>query len=193
MVAPSDHPLLASPPELPAELSSEYDWIDAEYQNILKRPIATWKLDGVRERVEALIKKAKDDTSRDLIQARIDRVTQQRELARSAASFESILEKSRARDREVKIALRGLAQINSPRNKPFTARGLLQASSRQVNGHRVYALIGDEGRPIAYLDVPAGMDARPVLSKRVGVRGSVRYEERLGAKLIAVRDFENLE
>ena len=54
-------------------------------------------------------------------------------------------------------------------------------------------MIGDEGRPVAYLDVPAGLDARPIVSKRVGVRGSVRYEERLGAKLIAVRDFETLE
>ena len=64
---------------------------------------------------------------------------------------------------------------------------------RQVDGRRVYALIGPEGVPVAYLDIPAGLDARPVLAKRVGVRGSVSYDEHLGSRLIAVRDLEALE
>ena len=193
LLMPPNFIVHASPPAVPAELSSEYDWIEAEYQNILKRPIASWKLREVRERFQALLKKAKDAKAQALIQARVDRILRQEDMARSAATFESILEKSRSRDREVILALQNLAAINRPRSRPFTARGLLQASSRQVNGHRVYALIGDEGRPIAYLDVPAGLDARPIVSKRVGVRGSVRYNEGLGTKLIAVRDFETLE
>jgi hypothetical protein len=73
------------------------------------------------------------------------------------------------------------------------AEGLVQPSSRQVEGRRVYALIGSEGSPIAYLDIPAGMDARPLVAKRVGVRGAVRHDETLGSKLIAVRDLESLE
>jgi hypothetical protein len=54
-------------------------------------------------------------------------------------------------------------------------------------------LIGREGRAVAYLDIPPGLDARPLLSKRVGVRGGVRYNESLGSRLIAVRDLEALD
>ena len=183
----------AAPPEIPAELSSEYDGIEADYRNILLQPIATWRLGGIHLRYEALLKRAKEPAAQALIQARIERVSRQEELARSAATFETIVQKSRNRDREVNVALRNLSQVNTVQSTPFTARGLLQKSSRQVEGRRVYSLIGEEGRPIAYLDVPAGLDARPILSKRVGVRGSVRYDEQLGAKVIAVRDFEKLE
>ena len=91
----------AAPPEIPAELSSEYDGIEADYRNILLQPIATWRLGGIHLRYEALLKRAKEPAAQALIQARIERVSRQEELARSAATFETIVQKSRNRDREV--------------------------------------------------------------------------------------------
>jgi hypothetical protein len=70
---------------------------------------------------------------------------------------------------------------------------MVQRSSKEHEGRRVYALIGPEGNPVAYLDIPPGLDARGVVARRAGVRGSVRYDEALGARLIAVRDLEPLE
>jgi hypothetical protein len=115
------------------------------------------------------------------------------EIARSARTFQTLLDRSRRRDLAVVMTRRQLAELDRPQRRPFAAEGLVQPSSRQVDGHRVYALIGPEGTPVAYLDVPPGLDARAVLSRRAGVRGSVRYNESLGARLIAVKELEPLE
>ncbi|MFO0951284.1 MAG: hypothetical protein U0835_09050 [Isosphaeraceae bacterium] len=100
---------------------------------------------------------------------------------------------SRRRDGVIDSVKKRLAHVEASGRPPFAAEGLLQPSSRQVEGRRVYALIGPEGNAVAYLDVPPGLDARPMLSKRVGARGSTRYEESLRAKLVTVRELEPLE
>ena len=62
-----------------------------------------------------------------------------------------------------------------------------------VDGHKVFALIGREGKTDAYLDIPPGLDPEPFLASRVGVRGQAHFSEDLGTRLITVRDMENLE
>jgi len=77
--------------------------------------------------------------------------------------------------------------------RPYDAEGLFQPSARKVNGQKVFALIGPEGTTQAYLDVPAGLDAAPLLARRVGVRGDILYSDSLRARLISVRDLDPLE
>ncbi|MBV8554966.1 MAG: hypothetical protein JO116_05330, partial [Planctomycetaceae bacterium] len=60
-------------------------------------------------------------------------------------------------------------------------------------GQRVFALIGPDGSTVAYLDIPPGLDVRPLVARRVGVRGTIHYNEDLRARLIAVRDLEPLD
>jgi hypothetical protein len=62
-----------------------------------------------------------------------------------------------------------------------------------MDGHKLFALIGQEGATIAYLDVPPGLDPEPYLARRVGVRGQARFNEDLGSRLISVRDLEGME
>ena len=77
--------------------------------------------------------------------------------------------------------------------RPYDAEGLMQPSARKINGQKVFALIGPEGTTQAYLEVPAGLDASPLLSRRVGVRGEIQYSDSLRARLISVRDLDPLE
>lgn len=180
-------------PGLAPALAAEVAQAEAEHRAALTAPVERWQLDAVRRRYEALARRVTDPAQASALRERIDRVAAHEEIARSARRFQALLERSRRRDREVATVRRQLAEVDRPQRRPFVAEGLVQASSREVDGRRVYALIGPEGSPIAYLDVPPGLDARHVLARRAGVRGTVRYSETLGARLIAVRDLEPLE
>ena len=178
---------------LAPDLSAEVEHAAAEHRAVLVRPVEQWHLDGVRMRYESILKRVTDPTAAATLRARLDRVAAHAEAGRAALTFQTILERSRRRDGEVAVIHRRLADLNRPQRRPFVAEGLVQPSSKQVDGHRVLALIGPDGSPVAYLDVPPGLDVGPVISRRAGVRGSVRYNESLGTRLIAVRDLEPLE
>lgn len=178
---------------LPAELAHAIEAIATQHQAIVREPVESWRLDDIKARYEALLKQTTDPAARGVIQDRLAVVEGHDTIARSARSLQKMINESRHRDLLVTEIKEALNTSDRVRRRPFVASGLLQPSSRLVDGHRVYALIGPEGRSIAYLDVPPGLDARPVLAKRVGVRGSVRYNESLGSRLIAVKDLEPLE
>lgn len=178
---------------LSPELSAEVARAEADHRAALTEPVERWRLEGVRARYEAVLKRATDPAATAAIQERLDRVARHEEVARAARTFQTLLERSRRRDHEVAVVRRQLAELDRPQRRPFVAEGLVQPSSKEVDGRRVWALIGPEGTPVAYLDVPPGLDARPVSAKRAGVRGSVRYNESLGARLIAVKDLEPLD
>jgi hypothetical protein len=178
---------------LPTEIAAEVARIEAEHRAVLGGAVEGWRLEPIRARYESLLKRAADPGSIAALHERLDLVGRHEEIARSARTFQTLLDRSRRRDLAVVMTRRQLAELDRPQRRPFAAEGLVQPSSRQVDGHRVYALIGPEGTPVAYLDVPPGLDARAVLSRRAGVRGSVRYNESLGARLIAVKELEPLE
>ena len=180
-------------PDLPAALAAEVSQAEAEHRAALSGPVENWRLDGVRRRYEQILKSVTDPAPAALIRDRLARVDGQEAAARAAKTFETLLSRSRLRDQEVDGVRRRLAEADRPRRRPFVAEGMVQATSKQVEGRRVYAMIGSEGTPVAYLDVPPGLDPRPLLAKRAGVRGAVHYNEALGARLIAVKDLEPLE
>lgn len=86
-----------------------------------------------------------------------------------------------------------LARIDRVGRRGYDLEGYIQPSSRRSDGHKLFALIGGEGKTIAYLDIPPGLDPDPYLSQRVGVRGQSRFNKDLGTRLITVRDLEALE
>jgi hypothetical protein len=114
-------------------------------------------------------------------------------VADSIAKFEEALRRSRALDDQVDQARKKLALARTSTERNYDARGMLQASSRKVDGQKVHALIGPEGRPIAYLAIPPGIPASRLLTRKVGVRGEVHFNESLGARLITVRDLDPLD
>jgi hypothetical protein len=114
-------------------------------------------------------------------------------MARDARLFETLLERSRRRDGALALNRRRLADAQGPRVRPFDVQGLILPSSRQVDGQKVFTLIGRDGQTEAYLEIPPGIDVKRFMTRRVGIRGTVHYNEALRARLISVRDLEPLD
>ncbi len=113
--------------------------------------------------------------------------------AEAIRKFEDALDRSRRIDDEVAQVKRKLAGSRTHTDRGYDAKGMLQASSRKVEGQKVHALIGPEGTPVAYLAIPPGIPASRLLTRKVGVRGDVHFNESLGARLITVRDLDPLD
>ncbi|WP_406693489.1 hypothetical protein V5E97_20880 [Singulisphaera sp. Ch08] len=180
-------------PDPPPETAAEIARIELSHRSILRDSIERWRLDSIRQRYEALLKRATDSASTQAIQARLDLVARHEEAAEAARRIEAALEQSRDRDRKLALYLRRLAKADEPQQRPYDAKGMIQPSSRKVDGQKVFALIGPKGTAIAYLNIPAGLDPSQLTARNVGVRGSVRYNESLRAQLITVRDLEPLD
>jgi hypothetical protein len=195
--APEMRAAYAPPPAptegLPADVAEEIRRIEASHRALLRAPIEQWRLDPIRQRYQALLRRVADSASGQAIRARLDRVERQEAAARDSRAFQDALDRSRRRDQEVAQLLRRAAQSEGSSERPYDAEGLVQPSSRTVDGQKVFALIGTEGTTLAFLDIPPGLDARPLVARRVGVRGIVHYDENLRARLISVRDLEPLD
>ncbi len=79
------------------------------------------------------------------------------------------------------------------RSRAYQAVGFMQPSAQKVDGRKLFVLIGKKGATVAFLDIPPGLDPRPALARRVGVRGVAHYNEELHSRLITVRDLEPIE
>ena len=68
---------------------------------------------------------------------------------------------------------------------------LVDAIQKHVlDGRKLHALVGRDGKTVAYLDIPPGLDLEAIGARRVGVRGAVHFNPELGTRLITVRDLE---
>lgn len=177
---------------LPAELGAALPPIEAMHRAQLRLPLDQWNLDPVRQRYQALLDHETDAAARAALRARIERVARQQSLAQSARAFESLLAQSRQHDRDLVRVRDQPAPPIPTAPEPFDGEGLLQPSSRQVDGQLVFALIGSRGQTAAYLSLPPGIAAETMLGQRVGVRGRVRFNESLRSNLIYVRELEAL-
>jgi hypothetical protein len=178
------------PPPDTADILSR---IEASYRAVLREPIERWRFDGIRSRYEELLRGSPDPATASTIRGRLEEVARHETMATDARLIETLLERGRRRDGSLALYQRRLAEARKPVAHPYDVQGLIQPSSRQVEGQRVFALIGRDGRTQAYLDIPPGIDVKGLLTRRVGVRGSVHYNEALRSRLINVRDLEPLD
>ena len=181
------------PASLPPDLAAEIAPIDGSYRAVLHQPLEQWRLEPIRASYEGLLGRMTNPDAQAAIRARLERVGRHADAAESARAFRAILERSRRRDREVAAIRSRMVNDDRRTSRPYDAEGLMQPSARKINGQKVFALIGPEGTTQAYLEVPAGLDASPLLSRRVGVRGEIHYSDSLRARLITVRDLDPLE
>lgn len=183
-----------TPSAMPASISSEVTQIESTHRAILRQPIGDWRLDPIRQRYTALMKdQAADPQAAAAIKVRLDVLDHEQSAAESVRKIEAILERCRTRERNLDLYRRRIDQAEAPTERPYLAKGLMQPTSRWVDGQKVFALIGSEGTPVAYLRLPAGLDPTPVMLRRVGVRGSLHYDEQLRARLIHVHDLDPID
>jgi hypothetical protein len=179
---------------LSPDITNEIDSVESLVQSIKKgRPISQWQFHTARSRYEAIRKRADGNPAvEEAIRAKLADVTRLEQAALAAQKIDTILAASHDRDQEVSRVERRVAQATQIHARAFNAVGFVQPSARVIDGHKLYALIGKNGSTLAYLDVPPGLDVEPLFSHRVGVRGVTHYSEELGARMIAVRDFETI-
>lgn len=175
------------------EVLEELSRIAARHRSELRQPIDRWNLGPIEDAYSKLLRGGLDAAERAVVEGRIARVRRQRTAAQGAAKLDSLLKASRERDHQIAQSRRNATSGEGDKSRAFDAAGLLQTSSRSVEGRRVLALLGDDGTVVAYLMIPPGLTVEPFLSHRVGVRGEGHYEETLRARLILVRDLERLE
>jgi hypothetical protein len=172
------------PSTLPPALAADLARVETAQRAILRRALETWDLDAVKRSYQDLANRYRDPDSRALLEARIARVDQQSHLAQQARRFEMLVRESRSRDatKRVRRPIEPAAAID------YDAVGMLQPSSKLVDGKQVYSLVGENGTPTAYLSVRPGIRAERYLSSLVGVRGQVQYDSYLRNRVIDVED-----
>jgi hypothetical protein len=179
----------------PVELTADLERIDGMYGAIVaSQPPEHWRFETVRAGYQSLLKRAGDRSDlEDALQTRLARLTQSEQAARSARTIESILARSHERDRRLDHFRRDLGRSERTRARAYDTVGFIQPSARKIEGRKLFALIGAEGSTVAYLDIPPGLDPKPLLAHRVGIRGQAHFSEDLGTRLISVRDMESTE
>jgi hypothetical protein len=180
---------------LPPAVASEIKRIDAERRAIVAgAPIERWRFDRVRARYEGLLKKGSAPPAvEEAIRLRLARLDQLEQAAKAAATIESILVRSHRRDREVVELKRRLKTATARRSRSYEAMGYMQASAQKIDGQKLFVLIGKNGKTVAFLRIPPGLDPDPMLAQKVGVRGDAHYDEDLQSRLITVRTLEPIE
>lgn len=175
------------------DIKNDLAQTEAMHRAVLRGPIDQWWLEPVKARYQALLPRAGDSVTASVIRERLAVVERQEETAREALAFESVLQRSRLRDGSLAQIRQRLASIKRPDRPSFDAEGVIQPSARKIEGEKAVALIGPDGFAVAYLRMPPGLDARSFMTRRVGVRGIVHYDDQLHARVIAVSDVEALE
>ena len=183
------------PGSLPPETASEIKSIDAMRRAIEAcAPIERWQFDGVRIRYQTLLKTGSTEPAlEEVVRGRLEQLKRLEQAARAAAAIQTILAQSHRRDRDLVHSKRQRNTSATRRVTLYQAVGFMQPSTQKVDGRKLFVLIGKNGKTVAFLDIPPGLDPDPALARRVGVRGVVHYDEDLQSRLITVRDLEPLE
>lgn len=191
-----DDPAPAPAPANPAvdpRLRDDLQRIESLHRAAVSGPVDQWNLDRVRTGYTNLLDRVNDEDTRQVIRQRIAQVDRQKEIVRTAGGFLTRLRASRSRDDDLSRFRQGLDKVAMSANVRFVAQGLLEPSSVEFEGHRLYALFGRDGKLSAYLDLPPGLVAKPLVGRKVGVLGEARYREALPVRVIEVRDLEALD
>lgn len=179
---------------LAPEITAAFERLDlARRAAVTGQAVESWRFDSVRAGYEGMLKTHHDNPAVQAeIRARMADLSRLEAAAEAARKVEAILSRSHQRDQGLARMAQSLEAQERDRSRAYRAIGMIQPSARKTEGRTLYTLIGTDGSRRAYLDVPPGIDADSLLARRVGVRGSVRYDENLGGRLITVRDIEEL-
>jgi hypothetical protein len=178
----------------PPEITAAFERLElARRAAMTGQPVEAWRFDSVRAGYEGLLKEHRDAPALQAeVRSHLAALSRLEAAAEAARKVDAILMRSHRRDQDLDQMSRSLAAQARHQSKAYRAIGMIQPSSRKIEGRKLYTLIGANGSRRAYLDVPPGIDVESLLAHRVGVRGTVHYDEDLGSRLITVRDIEEL-
>ena len=167
---------------------------EEEHRAMLRRPIEEWRTQTIAQLYQRILDQKNLPTAGAVIvRGRLAELKRQDEAARDAVAVDDLLR--RGRNREASSGARKSKAKPPEPKKPraFDAVGLLQPSSKLHDGEKVFALVAHDGLITTYLDIPPGYDTRPLIARRVGVRGDMRFDAGIGGKLVLVNELEWLD
>lgn len=178
----------------PREIAEAFGRLEtAQKAAITGQPVEAWRFEPVRAGYEGLLKAHAEDAALQAeIGRRLARLSRLERASEAARKVEAILGKSHRRDQNLSLLKQSLVDEEKGKAHAFKAIGMIQPSSKRIEGRKLYVLIANNGSRRAYLDIPPGIDADRLIAHRVGIRGDVNYDDDLGSRVISVRDVEEL-
>jgi hypothetical protein len=179
---------------VPSEFAEPLARLGMAYQAAMTGlPIEEWRFESVRAGYEGLLKAHQENAALvSVIRSRLAEINRLETAADAARKAATVVARSHRRDMSLARTLDSLKTQEQQKSRSYRAIGMIQPSSRRFEGRKLYSLIASNGSRRAYLDLPPGVDAESLIGHRVGVRGSVNYDENLAARLISVRDLEEI-
>jgi hypothetical protein len=167
--------------------------VEARHRAILSQPLEHWTFDALRRDYANLGGTATGDADREAIASRLAHIDRQATFAQTARELAAAVERARHIDADVAAIRARVFELTAQQDGSFETQGLLQTSSTLVDGRQAYILIDARGRTSAYIVVPPGLDVRPYLARRVGVRGDSRFHATLKSRIVTARQIEPLD
>lgn len=185
-----DRPAALQPIELPADPDQALEILDSRFRLILSQPLVAWDFQAFLKSCDQLSRQPLSAAQAARLATLREKARTQDEIGSSSRKFWDSMRRSRSNDPSTSSAQAAPATSRRPR---FDISGLMLPSRRDIDGHLLYNLIGESGTTTAYLKLPPASPVEKWLGKRVGVRGRVRYNEELRARLVVVQDLELLD
>ncbi|MFM7318425.1 MAG: hypothetical protein ACKO5E_15885 [bacterium] len=177
----------ASPLALPDSPDAALEMLESRFRVLMDQPLISWNFKPILDGCDSVRKRTLSPEQAGRLNAIRDKAQRQDEIGQSARKFWDSMRRSRAHDPGKNPDIDVIRASNASR---FDISGLLLPSRRDLDGQLLYNLIGDGGSTIAYLKLPPAAPVERWLGKKVGIRGRVRYNEDLRARLVVVQDVE---
>lgn len=181
---------VASPLALPDSPDAALEMLESRFRVLMDQPLVSWNFKPILDGCDSMRSRSLSPEQAGRLNALRDKAQRQDEIGQSARKFWDSMRRSRAHDPGKNPDIEIIRASNASR---FDISGLLLQSRRDLDGQLLYNLIGDGGSTIAYLKLPPAAPVERWLGKKVGIRGRVRYNEDLRARLVVVQDVEIID
>lgn len=181
---------VSSPLALPDSPDAALELLESRFRVLMDQPLVSWNFKPILDGCDKVRRQSLSPEQAGRLNAIRDKAQRQDEIGQSARKFWDSMRRSRAHDPGKNPDIEIIRASNASR---FDISGLLLPSRRDLDGQLLYNLIGDGGSTIAYLKLPPAAPVERWLGKKVGIRGRVRYNEDLRARLVVVQDVEVID
>ncbi len=162
--APNANRVVQTSAPLPAGFAAKLSAVDARRKTQERLSIEQWRLEPILAEYRSLLDQAADASSASLVRSRIRQTQREIELSNSARSFDDQLANSRQRNQQVESIIRTAEKSSVGKPTKYSAEGVLQPTSRMVDGQKAYALIARDGTVAAYLTLPPGLSPNALVA-----------------------------
>lgn len=160
-----------------AEVVRQIEQIETDLSLMLSKDRSLWNLGPLKQRAERLVEQGAEPISRGRARLVLDKI-KQFEGAFDVANFGPIRQASEATTAGEPSQA---AQSGGPTDPKYDARGWLKPVISRKGDKPIapFAVVDEDGKPVAFITPTAGLNLQSYLNKQVGVYGQRGYLEEL--------------